>query len=79
MKKAGMIRRICAVLALLTCLSWMLVACAESGEPIPYTAGEHIHAYGHWVDAAPENEGAPVTKEVRYCKVCHLEEVREKE
>jgi hypothetical protein len=49
------------------------------GEPTPYETEAHTHVYGHWYDAAPDEEGVPVTKEVRYCKICNHEEIREKE
>ena len=71
--------RFCAVLVILAMLSCLLCACAGEGEPTPYEAEAHTHVYGHWHDAAPENEGEPVTKEVRYCKICNNEELRERE
>ena len=63
-----------AILALLCCL---FSACSGRGESEPY-AGEHTHVYGHWQDAAPTS-GDEVTHEVRYCKICHHEEIRDKQ
>ena len=73
------VRRFCAILAILTLLLCLLCACSGEGEPTPYAVEEHTHVYGHWYDAAPDEEGAPVTKEVRYCKICNNAEIREKE
>ena len=70
--------RFCVVLMILALLSCVLPACEEAGDPVTYSEVEHTHTYGHWYDAAPETEGAPVTREVRYCKICHAEDVREK-
>ncbi len=71
--------RFCAVLALLLLLSCALLACAGEGDPTAYENEAHTCVFGHWYDAAPEGEGQPVTHEVRYCKICHAEDVREKE
>ena len=72
-------RRFCAILAILALISCLFCACAGEGTPTPYEIGEHTHVYGYWHDAVPEAEGEPVTKEVRYCKICNQEELREKE
>ena len=72
-------QRFLTLLALvLLCIS-LLCACASQGEPAAYDTGEHTHVYGKWCDAAPTEEGAAVTHEVRYCKICHAEETRSKE
>ena len=71
--------RFCAVFAILALLLFLLCACATQGEPTLYAVEAHTHIYGHWYDAAPEAEGEPVTKEVRYCKICNCEELRDKE
>ena len=71
--------KIFAILALLLLLSCALLSCAGEGDPITYNGQEHTHVYGHWYDAAPETEGGAVTHEVRYCKICHAEDVRVKE
>ena len=73
------VRRFCAILAILTLLLCLFCACAGEGEPASYETQAHTHVYGHWYDAAPDEEGAPVTKEVRYCKICNNAEIREKE
>ena len=71
--------RFCVILMIVTLLFCLLCACAGEGDPVAYENEAHTHVYGHWCDAAPETEGAPVTKEVRYCKICHAEDIREKE
>ncbi len=70
--------RFCVCFMVLTLLFCLLCACAGEGDPITYNGQEHTHVYGHWYDAAPETADAPVTHEVRYCKICHAEDVREK-
>ena len=65
-----------AILALFWC---GLTACAAEGRTVVYAEQEHTCAFGRWSDAAPEGEGALITHEVRYCKVCHAEETRVKE
>ena len=67
-----------AFLLILVLLAGVLCACAGKGDGTPYTE-EHTHTFGHWYDAEPESEGAPVTLQVRYCKICHAEETRAKE
>lgn len=67
---------ILVILALVLC---GLTACAGEGRTVVYAEQEHTCAFGRWSDAAPESEGAPITHEVRYCKVCHAEETRVKE
>ena len=74
-----MLRRFGVIFMILTLLWCLLCACATQGEPTPYEVEAHTHVYGHWHDAAPEAEGEPVTKEVRYCKVCNHEEIKNKE
>ena len=68
-----------AVMAALALLLCAVTACAGEGRTVTYAEQEHICAFGHWSDAAPANEGEPVTHEVRYCKVCHKEELRVRE
>ena len=70
--------RFCAIFVTLALCACLLCACAGEGEPTPYER-EHTHVYGHWYDVAPEEEGAPVTKQVRYCKICNQEEFKDKE
>ena len=55
----------------------VLASCASEGEPTPY-AGEHVHTYGPWQDAAETAADGTVRPagEVRYCKICHAEERR---
>ena len=71
--------RFCVIALLLALLACALLACAQTGDPVTYGEGEHTCVFGHWCDAAPDAEGGAVTKEVRYCKICHTEETREKE
>lgn len=70
--------RVFAVLAALALLLCVTTACGGEGRTVTYAEQEHTCAFGHWSDAAPENEGDPITQEVRYCKVCHAEELRPK-
>ena len=70
--------RFCVVLACLVLLLCLLAACAADGEPEAYLPAEHTHTYGYWYDAAPE-EGDTAPRQVRYCRICHAEEVRVKE
>ena len=58
-------------------LSFLLTGCSAKGEPTPYRR-EHAHVYGDWYDAAPDEEGAPITRQVRYCKICRDEQTRER-
>ena len=72
------IRRICVALAVLCAL--FLVACTADGAPQPYANGACVHSFSStWYDVAPAEEGAPVTEEVHYCRICHTPETREKE
>lgn len=64
-----------AVMLLL--VPFLLTGCGK-GEPVPYERA-HDHVYGNWYDAAPTQENTPVTEQVRYCKICRAEEIREKE
>ena len=71
------IRKICAALAVLCAL--LLVACTANGEPQAYANGECVHSFsGQWYDVAPAEEGAPVTEQVHYCRICHAAETRPK-
>ena len=70
--------KVCIVLTVLTAL--FLTACTANGEPQPYASGACVHSFGRqWFDVAPAEEGAPVTEEVHYCRICHAAETRPKE
>lgn len=71
--------RLCAVFVSLMLLAGILSACADVGDPVTYGEIDHTHVYGHWYDVAPEEDGEPVTRQARYCKICHDEDIREKE
>jgi hypothetical protein len=71
--------RLC-VTALILCLLLLGTSCTLSGEVLPYDSGSHAHSFsGQWFDVAPATEGAPVTEEVHYCRICHAAETRPKE
>ncbi len=56
----------------------VLASCSGAvGDPTPY-AGEHVHTYGPWQDAAETAADGTVRPagEIRYCKICHAEERR---
>ena len=68
-------RLYCKILVLLLAallLSGLFCACGKDGEPTAYQA-EHTHVYGFWYPCGTEGE------EIRYCKICRLEETRVKE
>ncbi len=52
-------------------------ACAVEGEPMAYQT-EHRHVFGASYDVVPE-DGGEVTHQVRYCKICHLEQIHPKQ
>ena len=67
----------------LICLAFLLLlplltGCNEAEDAAPYEKA-HQHVYGDWYDAAPAEEGAPITEQVRYCKICRDEQTRAKE
>lgn len=64
-------------LCLVVLLALLLSACAGEGAPVVYTT-EHEHVYGASHDVAPADGGA-VTEQVRYCKICHAEQVYPKQ
>ena len=70
-----MIRRI--IPAFLVLLMLLACACAAEGDPVAYQT-EHEHSFGASFDIAPADGGA-VTHQVRYCKICHLEQVHPKQ
>lgn len=63
-------------LCLLVLLLLALCACGEEGETVPYET-EHEHIFGASYDILPE-EGGALTQQVRYCKICHAEQVHPK-
>ena len=65
------------LLCLLVLLTLLACACAAEGDPVAYQT-EHEHSFGASVDIAPADGGA-VTQQVRYCKICHLEQVHPKQ
>ena len=62
---------------LLAALMLLLPACASEGAAVAYET-EHEHAYGASFDIAPTDGGA-VTQQVRYCKICHKEQIHPKQ
>jgi hypothetical protein len=69
--------RFLAIFVIATLLLLSLSGCEGDHKSHPYEDSTHTHVYGHWQDAATaEGERA---KEVRYCKICHLEEIRDKQ
>ena len=52
-------------------------ACAGEGEPTAYQT-EHRHVFGASYDILPE-DGGEVTHQVRYCKICHAEQIHPKQ
>ena len=71
--------RFCVIFLVLAALL-LCVACAADGEPQSYDTENHAHSFsGEWYDVAPAEEGAPVTEEVHYCRICHAAETRPKE
>ena len=62
---------------LLAALLPLLCACASEGAPLSYEI-EHQHAFGASHDVAP-GDGGEVTEQVRYCKICHAEQVHPKQ
>ncbi len=67
-------RLFCLLLAALTLL---LCACAGESAPEAYQT-DHAHVYGASYDVAPADGGA-VTQQVRYCKICHQEQIHPKQ
>ena len=65
------------ILCLLLLLTLVFCACGGEGSPTPYQA-EHEHSFGASHDIAPE-EGGEVTQQVRYCKICHKEQIHPKQ
>jgi hypothetical protein len=63
------------LLSLLAAL--LFSACAGEGSPEPYQI-EHEHSFGASHDIAPE-DGGEVTEQVRYCKICHQEQIHPKQ
>ena len=64
-------------LCLLLLLALVCCACGSEGSPKAYQT-EHEHAFGASYDVAPEDGGA-VTQQVRYCTICHEEQVHPKQ
>ena len=62
---------------LMLCVLLLLSACAGEGEPTAY-ATDHKHAFGASFDIVPE-DGGEVTEQVRYCKICHQEQIHPKQ
>ena len=58
-------------LALLLPRILLLGSCAGQGKPIAYET-EHNHVFGYWYDSTEEGT------QVRYCKICQLEQTRKK-
>ncbi len=52
-------------------------ACAGEGDTLPYET-EHRHSFGASYDIVPE-DGGEVTHQVRYCKICHAEQIHPKQ
>ena len=70
--------KICVILLALSLLLCGLSACTENSEAIDYANEPHTHIFGYWYDVAlTEGEDAP--RQVRYCRICHAEDVRVKE
>ena len=65
------------VLCLLLLLTLVFCACSGESTPAPYQI-EHEHSFGASHDIAPE-EGGEVMQQVRYCKICHAEQVHPKQ
>ena len=65
--------RKCLIVALALLLCVLMVSCAAEGLPQEYTT-EHEHVYGFWYDAQSDDG---VRRQVRYCKICHAEQVQE--
>ena len=55
----------------------LFCACASEGRPVTYQT-EHEHSYGASHDIAPA-DGGEVTQQVRYCKICHAEQIHPKQ
>ena len=65
------------LLCLLLLLTLGFCACGGEGTPVPYQV-EHEHSFGASHDIAPE-QGGEVTHQVRYCKICHKEQIHPKQ
>ena len=57
--------------------SLLLCACASEGRAQAYQT-EHEHSFGASYDVAPA-DGGEVTQQVRYCKICHAEQIHPKQ
>ncbi len=70
MRKTAFVGAFCATLLSL-CL--LLFSCSDksSGKSFPE---EHTHVFGHWYVVIEENCLSPGAR-VRYCKICHAEEI----
>ena len=55
----------------------LLCACAGEGRTEEYQT-EHEHSFGASFDVAPA-DGGEVTHQVRYCKICHAEQIHPKQ
>lgn len=65
-------------LCLLALLALLLFgACAGEGASVSYKT-DHEHVYGASFDVEPA-EGGMITEQVRYCKICHAEQVHPKQ
>ena len=64
-------------LCLLLLLLSTLVACAGEGATTAYETA-HEHSFGASYDIAPTDGGA-VREQVRYCKICHAEQIHPKQ
>ena len=64
-------------LSVILLLAVLLCACASEGRAQAYQA-EHEHSFGASYDIAPA-DGGEVTQQVRYCKICHAEQIHPKQ
>ena len=64
-------------LCLLVLLMLLVCACAGGNDPVMYQT-EHEHSFGASHDIQ-SLDGGEVTQQVRYCKICHAEQILPKE